>query len=415
MSFNGWYGRKNTAESHVFQRHTVLSLGAVFWIIVSKIVRSLPVELDDFFGRMGLPVPTKSAFSMKRALITSEFFRSMNDLLINTFYSYDSVKTWKGHVLLACDGTRLALPDIDELGEEFGYYHTYQGENLYPSAKGSIFHDPLNNITVSAEIEHKNKDERYIFQDTFARANELVGRKTVMILDRGYFSYLMMFRIIRSGQLFVMKSRDMKWTEDFISSGKKEADIKICPSRDTSIYRERDWRMRKNKTLDVRVVRFDHPNGSVSVLITNIGKDTAKAKEIIELYRLRWQAETAYGVYKNDMALELFSTFRVDGVRQDFFAALILFNLAALLAWENKSKAKNRKPNMNIAVGLVHNLCSTFAFKSKAQIERRIRQISSILFASLTYIVPDRSFSRKRRKRKTSGKFFRHTNFSMAV
>ena len=45
--FNAW-SAKNHTKIHVFRRQTKLTLRIMFWLIVSRIVRSLPVALDSF-------------------------------------------------------------------------------------------------------------------------------------------------------------------------------------------------------------------------------------------------------------------------------------------------------------------------------------------------------------------------------
>lgn len=414
--FNSWYD--GSAPGNVFCRKTKLTLKIVFWLIVSRIVQSLPVSLSAFFDQMDLPIPGKGAFSMKRALIKSSFFEDISNSMVSKYYENRSkLKTFHGYVVLACDGSRIALPDVDELGQFYGYYHTYQGENLYPAAKSAIYQDTLNNITVLARLVGKDVDERHTFEDTFSYANELAGGNTIMTVDRGYFSYLLMYLMIKSHQLFVMKSRSSVWQRRFIDSGKKETTVRISPSRATSIYKNKQWLAETDKTLTLRLVRFDHPDGTSDVLITNIPPSRKfSAGEIVRLYCLRWPAETAYGVYKNDMALELFSSFRKDGVMQDFHAAIIMYNLASIMAAECGKIPGGRKPDMNVAVGLIHNICSTLASEiHPQQLSKRIKTDVEYLRHTLTYILPGRSFKRIRRKRKTSGKFYRHTNFAIAV
>lgn len=413
--FNSWKGSKNSGQC--FSRKTKLTLEIVFWLIVSRIVQSLPVSLASFFDRMNLRIPTKGAFSMKRSLIKSEFFEDISQRVVTEYYARcESLKKWHGYVVLACDGSTVALPDVEELGKEYGYYRG-TGGNLYPSAKVAIFQDTLNNITVLAKCVHKNVDERQTFMENFIRANELAGGKTIMTLDRGYFSYLLMYLMIKNRQPFVMKACEVPWKKAFLRSRKKETVVNIVPTKTTAIYSNREWLAEKDRTLTLRLVRFKHPNGKADVLITNImTPETASAKEIIGLYRLRWVAETAYGVYKNDMALELFSTFRTDGIQQDFHAAIIMYNLASILASDAGGQRDNRKPDMNVAVGLMHNLCPAIASgDSPRRLQKRIRTDSDYLSRCLTYVIPGRSFRRKRRIRKTSGKFYRDTNFAMAV
>lgn len=414
--FNPWKG--NPDAENVFSRETKLTLKIVFWLIVSRIVQSLPVSLSWFFDQLDLPVPGKSAFSMKRRLIKSAFFESVSEWTVSEYYGKSrKVKTWHGLVVLACDGSRIALPDVRELGDAYGYYHSNKGEQLYPCAKATIFQDTLNNMTVLARLVDKDTDERHTFKDCFSKANALAGGNSIIILDRGYFSYLLMYLMTANKQLFVMKSQKAPWRTEFIDSGKKEAVIDIVPSRAASIHTDRRWRREADKNLTVRLVRFDHPDGSADVLVTNImDPKEESARNIIELYRLRWPAETAYGVYKNDLALELFSSFRIDGILQDFHAAIIMYNLASILAADCNRSDDRRKPDMNVAVGIMHNLCPVLAgVLSVCKIAGRIRGDTEYLGRCLTRIVPHRSFKRVKRRRKINGKFYRHTNFAMAL
>lgn len=127
-------------------------------------------------------------------------------------------------------------------------------------------------------------------------------------------------------------------------------------------------------------------------------------------------AETVYGIYKNDMALELFSSFRKDGVLQDFYAAIIMYNLASIIAHDCKKPPKGKKINMSVAVGVIHILCPVFTGLLSSRITHfRIRTDMEYLSHCLTEVRPGRFFERVRRKRKTSGKFYRHLNFSLSV
>lgn len=414
--FNSWNGKEG---KNVFCRHTTLTLRVMFWLIVSRIVTTLPVALSEFFMQLGLKAPLKSSFSMKRRLIGSDFFSMMNAELVREFYKGGDVRKWHDYVLLSCDGSRLALPDVEELGELFGLYHSSRGEELYPTAKACVFQDTLNNITVKATVETKDTDERLSFESYFRDASALTGAETIMLLDRGYFSYLTIYKMIKNRQKFVMKARSAPWRTEFIDSGKPQRTVRITPSRATAVYRNDDWRNEPEKELTVRLVRFDHPDGSVDVLITNLwATDGVSCTDVVELYRLRWPVETAYGIYKNDEALELFSSFRIDGVLQDFHGAVILFNLASLMARETERIKENPgiKPDMNVVIGLMHNLCPALAGDPESpRLRKRMKIIAGEALYYGTYIRPNRSYPRIRRMRKTSGKFFRHTNYSMAI
>lgn len=197
--FNSWKGDGSEGIDKIFRRKTKLTLRIMFWLIVSRIVRSLPSALDEFFSCLDLPAPTKSAFSMKRKLIKSDLFRYMDNIVVKEFYNSNNVRTWRGFVLIACDGSNMVLPDVEELGDRFGWYHTDKERQLYPGGRACIFQDTLNNITIRAELEPKDRDERDSYLDYWQGAVGLVGKPSIMLLDRGYFSYHIIYKMIKSG------------------------------------------------------------------------------------------------------------------------------------------------------------------------------------------------------------------------
>ena len=61
------------------------------------------------FNIRGVP---KGAFTQARAKLNPSAFVEMNDNIVGSFYSEAPYLRWRGHRLLACDGTRLVLPDL---------------------------------------------------------------------------------------------------------------------------------------------------------------------------------------------------------------------------------------------------------------------------------------------------------------
>ena len=89
---------------------------------------------------------------------------------------------------------------------------------------------------------------------------------------------------------------------------------------------------------------------------------------------------------------------------------------ASIMAHDCKRLPKGKKIDMSVAVGVIHILCPVFTgFLSGTVTRFRIRSDMEYLSHCLTEVRPGRSFERLRRKRKTSGKFYRHLNFSLSV
>lgn len=120
--------------------------------IMNFLRKSLSLEIENFVkhvcflkGGNLITAFSKSAFGQCRNKIKPEVFVHLNQTLIREFYSdnYDSVKLWEGFRLLAIDGSRLTLPNTEELKKY--YCETKNQTNTgIVLARVSVMYDVLN-------------------------------------------------------------------------------------------------------------------------------------------------------------------------------------------------------------------------------------------------------------------------------
>lgn len=72
------------------------------------------------------------------------------------------------------------------------------------------------------------------------------------------------------------------------------------------------------------------------------------AEKFSDLYRLRWGVESKYRELKNRLEIEAFNSVKPISIRQEFFAAMYLSNLAAII----KSQAD---PMAAASAGNIHD------------------------------------------------------------
>jgi len=87
---------------------------------------------------------------------------------------------------------------------------------------------------------------------------------------------------------------------------------------------------RKGEPIAVHVYKFELDSGEGEALVTNL-PGRFDVKDMKEMYRERWGVETEYDEVKNKVALENFSGRTERRIRQDFYAAMYLSDVAALL------------------------------------------------------------------------------------
>ena len=111
--------------------------------------------------------------------------------------------------------------------------------------------------------------------------------------------------------------------EAFGRSGRAETRLWLTPSE--TFKRSLPLAQRRTLTpLRLRAIRVEAPDGTVSVLLTNL-LDTRRFPRtaIIALYWRRWTVETHYRDEKTLQHIEQFHRHTPDGIRQELFAILI--------------------------------------------------------------------------------------------
>jgi hypothetical protein len=162
--------------------------------------------------------------------------------------------------------------------------------------------------------------------------------------------------------------------------------------------------------IHVRVIKFLLDSGEMEMLVTNITDKRLGKKAFKKLYFKRWPIEVKYGVIKDKLQVENFSSLSVDGVQQEFFAAMYMANLVSATAFDvqseiaearaDKANKYDYKVNLNELIGILKDNLVTAVFEScpfkRANIMNSIRSEAK---RYVTAIRPDRSVARNRNPR----------------
>jgi hypothetical protein len=297
----------------------------------------------------------RSALSKARHKVPWEIFQTtLQDAVkvADTLWSDDPQYTWHGMSVYAIDGSKYTLPATETIRKEFDQHSglDHAGKGHYPQCLVSTLYDVFRRLPVARTIVSMHGSER---EEAVALLSRVPPR-SVLLFDRGYPSYDL-FRVVSTTdhQSFIFRcpaSCTFPAVEAFVHSGKPEDTIWITPSN--KALAKLSARQRKRLTaIRVRVIRLSHPDGTVSVLITNLLNRRRYPREaIIALYFRRWAVEDYYRDEKVTLHLETFHARTPDGIRQELFAAMImtvitrtLMMLAAhqLLADDQQCQFKN--------------------------------------------------------------------------
>ena len=342
---------------------------------------STSTALRRFFASMSKTTVTMSQQSLSEARkkINVCAFEDLFKLTVKTMTKH-CVKKWCGYRIYANDGTKIALPSDEELRDFFG---AMGKDKTAPTAQGSLLYDVLNDIAADAYIKPLYADERTLAKAHIEAVKTIApDDKNLLIYDRGYASFELISKHETEGLYYLMRVKS-----------KFNLSIDAQTESDGYVWLEQD-----GKRIHVRVIKFQLDNGKTETLITNITDKRLGKKAFKKLYFLRWPVECKYDVVKNKLQLENFNTRTVEGIQQDFYAAMYLTNFAAACAADAhesiKSSRKNNenkyeyKANMNELIGILKD---RFVFALTVEDDdEQAHIIDSVLGEIKRYVIPIR-------------------------
>ncbi|OJJ12529.1 hypothetical protein BKI52_45365 [marine bacterium AO1-C] len=353
--------------SRYFTRKRVLSFVDLLVLQINRLVLSLSVELSTFLDIIGLPaIISKQAFSQARQNLLHTAFIELQEEFVKGYYARkDDIKLYKDrYLLLGVDGSKVQLPDREELANHFGYSKN-KGSKGMVMGRLSVVYDLMNEIILGGKFTSLSIGERrhfFALYQRFKSMDLLTDFVPLYLMDRGYPSFDLCKHLDLDSAAFVIrcKASFCKETKAFVASGLTEQKLYLSPR---SWYK--DGRTKESKHiegLELRIVRVLLKSGGYKYLLTNTD---FSIEQLSELYQLRWGVETFYSFLKEKMQLENFSSKTTEGILQDCYASLLTANLSQILIQEaqeelDKEQAikKNKhiyKINKNTAIGILKN------------------------------------------------------------
>ena len=229
---------------------------------------------------------------------------------------------WKGLQPFAIDGTTLRTEDTPECREHFGSAATNgKFESGYPVMRLTCLMNVRSHIILRA-VAGKYKDSE-LFQTT-QMLND-VPDNSVLLMDKLYHSAKLLIDLESNGH-------KRFWVTPVRKDLKYEVMHKYARN-DQLVERDLSSARRKDKTLPthwgMRLISFKTSNKTTVKLATNLQHDAYSAKDIIALYKERWEIELGYREVKKSMlnnALTLRSKKKAL-VYQELYGMLIAYNL----------------------------------------------------------------------------------------
>ena len=279
-------------------------------------------ELDEFYRKVMredfcVRTMTKGAFTQARAKLNHEVFKEIDAVTKRIFYEQANHYGWDKFRLLVIDGSTIQLPQHPSIENEFGVHSFGPNADVKKSlARISLLYDPLNLITIDAQIGAYSESETSLCNKHLAH----IRQSDLVVFDRYYASFKLIDSLKEKNAEFVFRMKDNWWkvVEEFQKEQINDKCVNI-----TTPYGEQV----------VRLIKYTYKEEGQMIFCTSLLDQKAYTiEDIAEVYLKRWGIEEEYKIFKNWSELENFSGKTALAVKQDFYTKIFMMNLGSAYA-----------------------------------------------------------------------------------
>ena len=321
----------------------------VLLYLIFRSERCTSSEVSSYYGAIGKKELRVSKQAVFKAIgkVRWQVFPLLIRKLSELFYRSRCIKTFKGFILLAEDGTNNEICPTKEAVERFGYVANQSIHNVKDAKKAtsrsSALYDVTNGLIVDFSLEPFIKAEIPMAVEHLEHCHDFLSqRKAIYLADRNYAS-VELFSILEDyGFNYCIRGKP-----NFFKKQLKETngdDEWISVSVDKAWYKRLKYeqpriRFSSDPLIKIRVIRHDYrytdKNGveqnAQLIYYTNLPEEEFSKEEIVSLYRKRWDIEVSYKTLKTDQEWERFFSKDCDSELCAIYSKIIFHNLTGII------------------------------------------------------------------------------------
>ena len=391
-------GRKNIKD---FTRKRKMDFEKLIHYILNKKGLCTNMEINNFFNKINEDTNMSAqALLDQRLKLNPEVFIDLNDDYLQGFYEEykdTDVKTYKGYILKAIDGSDFEIPNTQKSRDAFGRVQCKTGESI-PRTSVSMCYDVLNEYIIDVIPEKYRANEIYMAKRHIKKDQEITkGYKSLYIMDRNYVSMDFIGFLEKNNIKFLSRLNATYYTKEKerMKSNDEIVDLEHTKDRMKRKYFEDEETrqyLKQTKTTKIRMLKYILNTGEEEYLITNI-KDL-NYEELFEVYGKRWNIETLYFSLKSKLQMEKSTSSNETIIKQDIYSCVLVYNMIQTMKNEAKEEIEQKKykhemkVNENIAIGLFKN--EMIYIMMEEDDNERIKRYDKLCTKILKYKIPIR-------------------------
>ena len=334
-----------------------------------------------------------SAFCSARSKMDETVFNILHREILQHYNRSNQKYRWKGHELLAVDGSKMNLPrPLIKQG-----YRIPSDNAHYPQGLVSCIYQLKSKIPIDFDLV-SHGDERKLALSHLAFASE----NSVVVYDRGYFSYAMLEEHVKRGihPVFRLRNKASKVIDVFIASDEKDKVVEI-PNPATRQKEHGDT------AIPLRVVKYTEAGTTYILGTTLLNPEQYPVEALSDIYHSRWGIEELYKVSKQLMSIEEFHAQSERGVKQELFAHFVLITLTRIFSNHSEDnfnsssyskKDTETKVNFKNALVTMARHIEGLLLHQTELVSKTINTIIESISWCRQKVRPNRSYDRRSRK-----------------
>jgi len=331
---------------------------------------------------MDADMPTESALNQQRTKLKPEaletVFRGFNALA-------QPPQAADIYDLLAADGSTFTFFSKSCFAPESYFISEGHSAKGFYSIHTNAFYNLNTNSYTDAVLQPAHcKNEFLAFCTMVDRYEAKPGKKAIFIGDIGYCSYNNMAHVIKKGQYFLFRAKDLLSKGllsgfDYPPDDSFDITVKVTLVRSHSkklqpkegykrfIDRKTTFDFLEYRSMDTfelsfRVVRFQLSGSNYECIVTNLPADEFPPGQMKELYNRRWGIESSFRKLKYTIGLSNFHSYKPEFIMQEIWAKLTAYNITEALIRCTVVQKKERKYAYKVNFSKAAHICRKFLY-----------------------------------------------------
>lgn len=295
-----------------------------FWLAAKDLIPKLSV----------LKPVAQSSFSNARNKLDPQIFKDINAEIIGFGKNHGTYR-WNGLRVLSIDGSKINLPR-NLLKEGFKLSNP---QSYYPQGLVSCLYDLRARVPVDFMLSEKG-DERACALEHL----KLLDKGDLVVYDRGYQSFALIYNHVRSGVGMVMRmetSTTFNAVKEFSASKSTDKVVDLKPADGSRGKIRKTCPDAEFSTLKVRLIKYKVGDNEYVLATTLLDKKKYPPNIFPDLYHSRWGVEEMYKSLKSSLGACEFHGKTRRKVEQELFAGLLMITITRLFA---NSKLPQKSP-----------------------------------------------------------------------